>query len=1178
FQMTCGISCVDKTLNKTFYHLGVFIAKHPGYFVIVPILLTLLCMTGYQQLKYQIDPEYLFSPINGEGKAERAIVEQYFKVNYTHRFNVGRITRPGRFGRVIVIPKDGDENMIRREIFQELRQLDNIIQNATVTYDGETFTYKDTCARWENECFENDILNLDYIMDDIESGELNLTFPLMFNPVTWDAHAFPVFFGGTKLTPDNYIISVPAIQLVYFVTADTKRQDAKGAEWEETFLRVVGNAENSGYFKHISVAYFASRTLDHELEKNTQTVVPYFSSTFLLMALFSIITCMMGDAVRSKPFLGLMGNISAVMATLAAFGLAMYMGIEFIGINLAAPFLMIGIGIDDTFVMLAGWRRTSLKQSVAERMGHTMSEAAVSITITSLTDLISFSIGIISPFRSVQIFCKYSVLAVVFTFLWHITFFAACMAISGYRERQNRHALFGCKVQSLSVAIKEKRNIFYRAIMSGGINREDPDNPVDNKDHILMSFFRNKMSCVINNKWCKLLIILIFATYLAGACYGITQIKEGLERRKLSRSDSYSVEFFDREDDYYREFPYRMQVIITGDLNYSDPLVQEQIEELTHNLENTSYVTSSLYTESWLRSFVSFVDRNNDYLNLTLDTEQEFIEAVKEHWLFPGNPFSLDVKFNENETRIIASRFLIQAVNITDTNHEKEMVRDLRQICKDSPLNATIFHPYFVFFDQFELVRPTSLQAMIIGAIIMMIISFVFIPNILCSLWVAFSVISIEMGVAGYMALWDVNLDSISMINLIMCIGFSVDFTAHICYTYMSSKKKSPKARVREAFHSLGLPILQGSSSTILGIVALLLAQSYIFLVFFKMVFLVILFGAMHGLFLLPVLLSLFGPGSWQTWTGRDTGSEEEIDDLDNKLKMAKMDKNFINAFYMPYSATALNGVTGFTSKGFLGAPYKAYGDEKDLGIGTSGEDSSESSSSRSQRRQALEDETTQRRYEEGWRKSSYNDLFAHNPTTQFQPQSALYNQKVSAHEWRHRLEEQQERKLSLQRERFAYDNYGADLQRRQGACVDDIIMAQQRVTPSSSLDERSRRKYRTPLNNSSGSGEDMATFQHQHMPGPVAKRYQRRRSSEDSTRHYHTRWPASNIEERFMKRQHSPSRSHNMATQDDGDYPNSFSYRAPQPPKRSSSHHNLYAHKQPPPPTYQFGGPYYQH
>lgn len=43
---------------------------------------------------------------------------------------------------------------------------------------------------------------------------------------------------------------------------------------------------------------------------------------------------------------------------------------------------------------------------------------------------------------------------------------------------------------------------------------------------------------------------------------------------------------------------------------------------------------------------------------------------------------------------------MIQAVNISDGNHEKEMVRALRQIAHDSPLNVTVFHPYFVFFDQ----------------------------------------------------------------------------------------------------------------------------------------------------------------------------------------------------------------------------------------------------------------------------------------------------------------------------------------------------------------------------------------------------------------------------------------------------------------------------------------------
>lgn len=61
----------------------------------------------------------------------------------------------------------------------------------------------------------------------MERGELNLTFPLMFNPVTWDAHAFPVFFGGTEISEEGFIITVPSVQLVYFGNVDTKRLEAK---------------------------------------------------------------------------------------------------------------------------------------------------------------------------------------------------------------------------------------------------------------------------------------------------------------------------------------------------------------------------------------------------------------------------------------------------------------------------------------------------------------------------------------------------------------------------------------------------------------------------------------------------------------------------------------------------------------------------------------------------------------------------------------------------------------------------------------------------------------------------------------------------------------------------------------------------------------------------------------
>ena len=88
-----------------------------------------------------------------------------------------------------------------------------------------------------------------------------------------------------------------------------------------------------------------------------------------------------------------------------------------------------------------------------------------------------------------------------------------------------------------------------------------------------------------------------------------------------------------------------------------------------------------------------------------------------------------------------------------------------------------------------------------------------------------------------------------------------MDFAAHISYHYLDSEG-APDDRVRNSLYGLGLPILQGAVSTILGVIGLMIAPSYIFVTFFKMVFLVISLGFLHGLFLLPVLLSIFGPGS----------------------------------------------------------------------------------------------------------------------------------------------------------------------------------------------------------------------------------------------------------------------------------------------------------------------------
>jgi hypothetical protein len=504
-------------------------------------------------------------------------------------------------------------------------------------------------------------------------------------------------------------------------------------------------------------------------------------------------------------------------------------------------------------------------------------------------------------------------------------------------------------------------------LCTGGKNSSDPDNPKDNKDHIMMLFFRDVVAVSLNKTPIKILVILMFLIYLVIGIYGCTMVKEGLDRRKLSRDDSYSVQFYDYEDRFFREYPYRIQVVVNETLNYADPNVQKQMEDMLQRFESSPFVAGKVLTESWLRSYLTFLSQEDSFLflqALNISDQFDFYRGLRDIFLhFPlTEPFRNDILFNDDGTEIIASRYIIQTTNIKDANMEKEMLISLRQVADSFSFPITVFHQYFIFFDQFVLVRSISIQTISVAAAVMMIISLIFIPSPSCAIWVAFSIISIEIGVIGYMTLWGVNLDSISMINLIMCIGFSVDFSAHISYAYISCCDDEPSQKVKSALYSLGLPIFQGSVSTVLGIIALAFAPSYVFVTFFKTVFLVMLFGATHGVLLLPVLLSITDVCRGRT-TSIDKKYKSNLSDqnnppffIGNKQFNGKAIMQNGAPIYIPRpSFTELqadpNNVkfpradedSGAGSKSSTSSDSSVVA-EKDLGLGTSAEECSEGS------------------------------------------------------------------------------------------------------------------------------------------------------------------------------------------------------------------------------------------
>lgn len=106
--------------------------------------------------------------------------------------------------------------------------------------------------------------------------------------------------------------------------------------------------------------------------------------------------------------------------------------------------------------------------------------------------------------------------------------------------------------------------------------------------------------------------------------------------------------------------------------------------------------------------------------------------------------------------------------------------------------NVFPYSLHYVFFDQYAHIIAITQEILGLGLAAVLVVT-----SLLLGSWRAGSIVTgvvalTVLNVMGVMAVWDINLNAISLVNLVISLGIAVEFCAHVARAFMSAGSSLP--------------------------------------------------------------------------------------------------------------------------------------------------------------------------------------------------------------------------------------------------------------------------------------------------------------------------------------------------------------------------------------------------
>ncbi|XP_070506187.1 NPC intracellular cholesterol transporter 1 homolog 1b-like [Chironomus tepperi] len=724
-----------------------------------------------------------------------------------------------------------------------------------------------------------------------------------------------VVFGGF-LKPNENLTATPPYEksntviLTFLLNNHQDQKDKEAAmEWENKFVELMLNwTKNESMSSMLDIAFTSERSIEDELDRGSRTDIITILFSYILM--FVYIAFSLGHAtefkrlmIDSKISLSLCGVIIVLASVVASSGFFGYCGVPATLIIFEViPFLVLAVGVDNIFIMVQTHQREprKLNETNADHIGRTLGKVGPSILITSLSESTCFFLGALTDMPAVKAFALYAGMALLIDFLLQITCFVSLMAMDAERQNGNRWDILCC----------------IRA------SKKNSSSNNEHNERVLYKFFKIFYVPFLMKKPIRISVMLIFFAWLCSSIYVIPKIEIGLDQELSMPKDSFVLKYFQHLQKYLLIGP-PTYFVLKGGMNFSNTMDQNLIcgglncasDSLSTQIYLASQMPESTYiakpASSWLDDYfdwselssccridgTSFCPHTSDdckscnisHNDLNRPVPKDFEKYVS--FFLEDNPdatcakgghaaYKNAIKLNDYKT-VDASYFMTYHTILKTSRDFYEALRSARKISveitdtiqkslrlsgrTESEIEGIEVFPYsifYVFYEQYLTMWPDTAWSLAISILSIFIVTFVLMGfDIKLSMVVVLTITMILTNMCGLMYFWSITLNAVSLVNLVMTVGISVEFCTHLVHSFRSSSESTSLDRVKESLTKMGSSIFSGITLTKFGGIFILgFAQSQIFQVFyFRMYLGIVLFGAAHGLIFLPVLLTYVG-------------------------------------------------------------------------------------------------------------------------------------------------------------------------------------------------------------------------------------------------------------------------------------------------------------------------------